>query len=126
MAKDQQTCMTVLVKVSENSEMNFKEHSILMELRQFPYFPILYGGGNFDVQGKPKQSFIVMEKLGKNLDEILGERQTCFSLQTICQLGIYLIAGLKSLHEIGCLHNDIKPENIVTSTERTHPFQSNS
>lgn len=48
--------------------MNFKEHGILMALKGRNFFPDIYGGGTFDVEGMTKQSFIVMEKLGKNLD----------------------------------------------------------
>jgi serine/threonine protein kinase len=107
----------VLAKITSDKEMNFKEHSILMALQGQSHFPVLYGGGTFNAQGADSKSFLIMEQLGKNLDQILEERQKCFTLHTICQLGIHLVSSLEKLHAIGCVHNDIKPENIVIDSQ---------
>ena len=58
-----------------------------------------------------------MEKLGQNLEEILDVRQKCFNLQTICHLGIFMLENIKKVHSIGCIHNDIKLENILVEEE---------
>ena len=51
LAKDQERDQQVLVKVTEDQEMNFKEHSILKALKGDKAFPNIYGGGTFEVHG---------------------------------------------------------------------------
>ena len=62
---------------------------------------------------KKQYSFILMEKLGKSLEEYFTEGGKTFSIKTICQVGVRLLNALKMLHEIGFVHNDIKLENIM-------------
>jgi hypothetical protein len=49
LAKDEKTGELVLAKITEDQEMNFKEHSILMALKDQNFFPKIYGGGTFGV-----------------------------------------------------------------------------
>jgi len=102
-----------MVKITENETMNFKEHTILKMLTGNTQFPELYGGGRFIFEGINQQSFIIMQKLGKNLESYLSQKESCFTMTTICQLGIQLVECIKKVHKIGYIHNDIKLDNIL-------------
>ena len=52
-------------------------------------------------------NLLVIELLGKSLDEIFN------SLKTICVLGIEMIKRIKYLHSKYHIHRDIKPENFL-------------
>jgi serine/threonine protein kinase len=77
------------------------------------YYPKLYGGGEFYLENNQSFSFIVMEKLGKSLQDLFSEGGKTFSIKTICQIGVKLLNSLKLLHEVGFIHNDIKLENVM-------------
>lgn len=67
-------------------------------------------------------TFIIMEKNGPNLKSMLRKCKTKrFSIKTALQIGIQMVDRLKTLHEIGYLHLDIKPDNILMGAkDRSH------
>lgn len=56
--------------------------------------------------------YMVIPLLGKSLEELLKEKQV-FSLKLVYQIGIQLLQLLKSIHEKGLVHRDIKPDNFL-------------
>ena len=70
-------------------------------------FPTLIASG-FTPSG---HEFIAMESLGINL-KMMQKQISKFSLRTVIQIGIQLTQRLQTLHEIGYLHLDLKPDNI--------------
>ena len=99
-----------------DEEMNYKEHQIMLLLNSNPnqqYFPKTFGGGSFKDDNGQTVSFIIMEKLGNNLENYLYNREQNFSMQTECQIGIQLISCIEMLHQTGYVHNDIKLDNII-------------
>ena len=105
----------VVVKTSTDES---KDKYILQE---YEFLKILQRG---NVRGIPKigpsfvynerQSFIV-EKFGKDLFE-LKDKTTWykFSLETTLKVALQVLQILKHVHDCGILHNDIKPENLMT------------
>ncbi len=58
-----------------------------------------------------------MEKLGQNLNEVVLWHGKVLSLKTVCMIGIQLLDSLKIVHELGFLHLDIKPENMMVDKD---------
>jgi serine/threonine protein kinase len=54
-----------------------------------------------------------MEHLGPSLGYIIGKKGKNFSLGQVVALGIQLINSIESLHNLGFVHCDIKPSNIL-------------
>ena len=65
--------------------------------------------------GKDSRNYyMVLNLLGESL-ETIKERKGSFSLKTIIQIGINILDLLKSIHEVGLKHRDIKPDNFLLS-----------
>ena len=57
--------------------------------------------------------FIVMEKLGMSLKDMLMNIDDSFCLVDTLKIGIQLINLVEKLHKIGYIHCDLKPDNIL-------------
>jgi serine/threonine protein kinase len=74
-----------------------------------------------DIDGIPKvrwfgkdsiNNYMVLDLLGESL-ESLKQRKTVFSLKLVQQIGSQIIILLRSLHDHGFIHRDIKPDNFL-------------
>ena len=106
---------SVIVKSSLTAEKN---KSILGEYEYLKLFK------NCNFRGIPKveQSFVdngkqcfMMEKLGTDLEQLRNKTtEKKFSLKTTVRIALQVLQILKSVHSLGILHLDIKPDNLMT------------
>lgn len=69
------------------------------------------------------EEYIAMQFVGKSLKHLIKSRRNVFSSKSVCQMGIALVNlvpfnsiqlnRLEKLHDLGFLHLDIKPDNIL-------------
>jgi casein kinase I family protein HRR25 len=59
-----------------------------------------------------KNYYMVLNLLGESLESIKNKKRT-FSLSLVLQIGIQIILLLKTIHDKGLLHRDIKPDNFL-------------
>ena len=66
---------------------------------------------------KGEKQYFATELLGKNLSQIYQLSLGQMSIAQIINLGVQLTHSIESLHRIGYIHNDIKPDNIMVGQE---------
>ena len=91
----------------ENKYNTLDNEAQILKNIQGPHIPniIKYGYSG-------KYNIIVMELVGKNLEQIISQYKT-FSIKTTCILLIQMISILEYIHSKNIIHRDIKPENFA-------------
>ncbi|OHT10062.1 CK1 family protein kinase [Tritrichomonas foetus] len=83
------------------------EIEVTHELSESPYVPRIYETGR-----DQNYLYIAMELLGPSLAHISIVLHG-LKLGTVLKLAISMLDAVESLHEMGYIHNDIKPENFL-------------
>ncbi|AAF15030.1 m142R [Myxoma virus] len=79
-----------------------------------PYLGIpSFHGFGFYTKNKKDYRFIIIDRLGCDLYNILQYNNYTLPLKTVCLIAIKIIVVLKYLHEHGYAHSDIKASNIA-------------
>lgn len=66
----------------------------------------------------PKQNILIMQLLGKDLNELHKDNGCRFNMGTVLKLGISIITLLENLHKVGFIHRDIKPNNFLAGYQK--------
>ncbi|KAK0428390.1 hypothetical protein QR680_010773 [Steinernema hermaphroditum] len=111
-AIDQADNKTVAIKVEPegpDAGRMILEQRVLKALRGTGHAPTLIGSGTYN-----GFMFLIMEMLGRNLTD-LRKRQPKkrFTASTAIRIALQGIQAVYNLHNIGFIHRDIKPMNMV-------------
>lgn len=64
-----------------------------------------------------KCNIMIMQLLGKSLDNLLTENNGTFNASTTLKLGCEIVHLLKDIHSAGFIHRDIKPNNFMIGND---------
>ena len=70
------------------------------------------------------QNYIITELLGDSLWVILKDNDKPFSLDTVGHIGLQLLDRLEYFHNIGYIHCDLKPDNILIGSNEKNSAKS--
>jgi len=83
------------------------------------HLPALWGYGSHSL-GEEKLRFIVIDKLGADLDKTFKGGENRLSTATIANIAIQVLHSLEYIHSKGYTHNDVKAANLLS-----HPDNPN-
>jgi casein kinase I family protein HRR25 len=109
-AKDKLTGELVAIKVEEikNTSRLDYEYRLYKEIDDNVGFPEI-----IDFRKTKKNYICVMECLGPSLEDLFDFCDKRFSLKTTLMIGIQILNRIESIHNIGIIHRDIKPDNFL-------------
>ncbi|NXE18773.1 VRK2 kinase, partial [Ardeotis kori] len=81
--------------------------------------PVFWGSGLTEYKGKSYR-FMVMERLGEDLQRIFKDCGSRFKKETVLQLGARLLDTLEYIHENEYVHGDIKAANLLLGYTNPH------
>jgi serine/threonine protein kinase len=118
LARDEQLGRDVAIKVlapgilgDEEARARFRSEAQLLARLNNPYIEMVFDFGT--VAG---QDYIVLEYVpGQTLQEVVAEG--VLAEEEVLRLGSMLAAGLEAAHEKGILHRDLKPGNLIRTSE---------
>lgn len=58
-------------------------------------------------------TFLAMDLLGPNLEELLSSYGNKFTIQCVCIMALQMITRVETLHNHDYIHQDIKPDNFL-------------
>ena len=104
----------VAVKIEE-----YTEHSMLEnDAKIYSYLRDKYGIPSLKACGREgKYYYMVINLLGKSLDERRIENRGTLSLKTVISMGLQMLRRIETIHNCGIVHRDIKPENFLLGPE---------
>ncbi|XP_008942675.1 PREDICTED: serine/threonine-protein kinase VRK2 [Merops nubicus] len=81
--------------------------------------PVFWGSGLAEYKGKSYR-FMVMERLGEDLQRIFEDCGSRFKKETVLQLGARMLDTLEYIHENEYVHGDIKAANLLLGYSNPH------
>ncbi|KAK0406148.1 hypothetical protein QR680_018395 [Steinernema hermaphroditum] len=113
-ADDRELKKSVALKIELNDMSNEEgllkmEVEVLKELSNRPHTPQFFGSGR-----RPAYTYIVISRCGIDLYTVMKQSGMMhLSESTVLRVAVHALYAIKQVHEIGYLHRDVKPSNMV-------------
>ena len=115
LCKDLESGKFAAVKLEQSSKDNQLENEarVLQDLNNTYGFPKYYGS-----KFTKDYCYLAMELLGPSINDKFVECRKRFSLKTVTKLAKSMLLRVKSLHENGYIHRDLKPQQFLLGPQK--------
>jgi serine/threonine protein kinase len=93
--------------------MLFWESKLIHKLREKTMVPKLHFVGDEKTDDGKMFHVMVMDLLGKSLEDRFQECKRKFDLKTVLHIAVQMIKLIKAVHDERIIHRDIKPDNFL-------------
>jgi serine/threonine protein kinase len=93
--------------------MLFWESKLIHKLRGKTAVPNLHFVGDEKTEDGKMYHVMVMDMLGKSLEDLFQECRRKFDLKSVCHIGAQMLKRIQVVHEERIIHRDIKPDNFL-------------
>lgn len=100
-----------LEKTSTRHPQLAYESKLIKLLQGGPGIPAVHWSGN-----EGNYNVMVMDLLGKSLEDLLNECNRQFTVKTVLMLADQMISRIEYIHSKSFLHRDVKPDNFLIGT----------
>ncbi|EEQ82997.1 hypothetical protein NCER_100199 [Vairimorpha ceranae BRL01] len=133
LAKDTNLKILVAVKVEKKGNMTQIKHEYQVYKRLIKFsnkfllpdepvpIPKIFTYGKILVKDV-YMNCLVMELLGKSLEELFVHSNRRFALKTVVKLAIRMLKSIEMVHNSHFVHRDIKPDNFVFDIEEKNLY----
>lgn len=94
--------------------MLFWESKLIHKLRGKTSVPNLHFVGDEKTEDGKIYHVMVMDLLGKSLEDLFQECKRKFDLSTCLHISVQMIRRIQIVHQERIIHRDIKPDNFMT------------
>ena len=82
-----------------------------------PLLPLLRGHGSHKLREGDNYRFLVIDRLGSDLDKVFRNGAAPLSLAQACSVAAQVVTTLQYIHSTGHTHNDVKAANLLFGPE---------
>lgn len=117
LAQDREVGNYIAVKVEDNKKIarvknEYKIYNYLEHIKFGKGLPKIY-----NMLYTKNYNIMVMQLMGKNLEELLNLYNRKLQVSTVLDIGIQITDLLKKLHNASFIHRDIKPNNFMIDNQ---------
>jgi len=85
--------------------------------KDIPHLPMLRGHGSYQHKATDTYRFLVIDRLGKDLDKTFKNGANPLSMGTVASVTVQVVTALEYIHSRGFTHNDVKAANLLLGVE---------
>jgi len=82
-----------------------------------PNIPLMRGHGSYQHKVDDTYRFLVIDRLGKDLDKTFKNGSNTLSMGTVACLTVQVVTALEYIHSRGYTHNDVKAANLLVGLD---------
>merc|ERR1719431_533318 len=105
--------------ISAGKPEHLQEWKKARQVKDIPHLPMLSGHGSYQHKVDDTYRFLVIDRLGKDLDKSFKNGANPLSISTVASVTVQVVTALEYIHYRGYTHNDIKAANLLLGLGET-------